>query len=126
MPRTAADRVFGWREAGIVRVLTGADPVEVKRALDSLGIQLDLDKLIKLQEDHLFSQGIRNAIDRLANGAFNLAIEQLQHHHRGSGILARAKANLFSYRQQRDFAQRLDFAHGLALEVLIIRARRSL
>jgi len=40
MVRSASDRSFGWRRAGLVRVLTNADPGEVLDALEEVGLQI--------------------------------------------------------------------------------------
>jgi len=40
MPRSAADRKFGYKAAGLVRILTGADVTEVAKALEILGLDL--------------------------------------------------------------------------------------
>lgn len=38
MPRSAADRRFGFKAKGLVRILTAADPAEILIALDELGL----------------------------------------------------------------------------------------
>lgn len=40
MPRSASNRGFGFRSAGLVRILTAADPAEVLTAMEALGITL--------------------------------------------------------------------------------------
>lgn len=38
MPRSAADRAFGFKATGLLRILLAADPDELLKALDELGI----------------------------------------------------------------------------------------
>lgn len=54
MTRSRADRNFGWRTAGIVRVLTGADVTEVAKALEILGLDL--------RDPGLFEGDLTNAL----------------------------------------------------------------
>lgn len=38
MPRSSADRAFGFKSAGLVRILLAADPAEILKALSELGL----------------------------------------------------------------------------------------
>ena len=40
MPRSSADRAFGFKAAGLLRILLAADPEELLKALDQLGISV--------------------------------------------------------------------------------------
>lgn len=52
MPRSAVDRAFGFKAPGLVRILTAADPAEVLKALQELGLvaQEPSDLLSKVKQ----------------------------------------------------------------------------
>jgi len=55
MPRSRTDRSFGFRAPGLIRILIAADPEEVLKAMEALGIQLtDVPSIFDLVLD-LFS-----------------------------------------------------------------------
>lgn len=56
MPRKAAARTFGFRRAGLVRILLAADPLEILMALEDLGLAIpDKPKLNLLLFEIAFS-----------------------------------------------------------------------
>ena len=77
MPRSAADRGFGFKAAGLVRILTTADPEQVLIALEELGLVAEkpltlLDRIKALVVDLLFEplekliQPLNVALDNFA------------------------------------------------------------
>lgn len=51
MPRSASDRKFGFKAAGLVRILTGADIEEVQKALEELGLEVQSSGFLDTLKD---------------------------------------------------------------------------
>lgn len=68
MPRSASDRDFGFKSAGLLRILTASDPGEVLTAMEALGITLldettFFDLIVSLTAS--FARPVRKLLDLL-------------------------------------------------------------